>query len=422
MPARLFSIIKNSLLHVLLTLLIAFFLLGCSASGPGPVRVGILHSLSGTMAGSERPVVDAALFAIQELNEKGGVLGRRIEPVVADGKSDTAVFVSEAERLIRDEGVAAIFGVWTSAHRKAVKNIVEEYDSLLFYPLQYEGIEQSRNIIYLGPTPNQQIIPAVEWCYRFIGPRMFLVGSDYVFPRIANIIIRDELAEFGVDAVGEEYVPLGSVDFETVVQKILTSKPDVILNTLNGDSNRAFFAALEAAGIRANVTPVMSFSVGESELRKLGITQLAGNYSAWSYFQSIDSSTNRGFLERFQSRFARDNVIGDPMQASYMGVHLWAKAVESAGSFKPGDVKPAMYDKSFSTARGTVRIDSLNQHLWQIARIGRFRKDGQFEIIWESDILPPVNYPATRARTAWEKLLQELYRGWGGSWISPKKR
>ena len=421
MPARLFSNVKNGLSRVSLNLLVVFFLLGCSASDPGPVRVGILHSLSGTMAGSETPLVEATLYAIQELNEKGGVLGRRIEPVVADGKSDTAVFVSEAERLIRDEGVAAIFGVWTSAHRKAVKDVVEEYDSLLFYPLQYEGIEQSQNIIYLGPTPNQQIIPAVEWCYRFIGPRMFLVGSDYIFPRIARQSRGPPLVVIGVDAVGEEYVPLGSVDFETVVQKILASKPDVILNTVNGDSNRAFFAALEAAGIGVDMAPVMSFSIGEPEFRKLGITRLAGNYSAWSYFQSIDSSTNRGFLERFRSRFARDNIIGDPMQAAYMGVRLWARAVENSGSFKPGDVKPAMFEKSISTARGMVRVDSSNQHLWQIARIGRFGKDGRFEIVWESDVLPPVNYPASRERTAWEKLLQDLYRGWGGSWISPEK-
>jgi urea transport system substrate-binding protein len=400
--------------------LLAFFLsYGCMQSDPDPVRIGILHSLSGNMAGSESALVDAALFAIEELNESGGILGRTIEPLVADGKSDALTFRTEAERLIREERVSVIFGTWTSEHRKAVKSVVEEHGSLLFYPLQYEGLEQSPNIVYVGSTPNQQIIPAVEWCHRFIGPRMFLVGSDYVFPRIANAIIRDELAEFGVDAAGEEYVPLGGTDFDSVVQKILQTKPDVILNTVNGDSNQAFFRSLREAGISSEVIPVMSFSIGEPELQSLGADELAGNFSAWSYFQSIDTSINRDFLHAFQSRFGRERAVGDPMEASYLAVHLWAGAVKSSGSVDPEVVKAAMYGKTFSAPRGTVRVDGSNQHVWQVARIGRLRADGQFEIVWESGILPPVNFPASRERFEWEQLLERLYEAWGGNWASP---
>lgn len=404
---------------VFCTLLTIFLLSGCKQHDPEPVRVGILHSLSGTMADSESALVDAALLAIEEINESGGVLGRTIDPVVADGKSDRFTFASEAQRLIREEGVSALFGTWTSEHRKAVKSVVEENDTLLFYPLQYEGLEQSPNIVYLGATPNQQIIPAVEWCHRFIGPRMFLVGSDYVFPRIANTIIRDELAEFGVDAVGEEYVPLGGANFDLVVQKILQARPDLILNTVNGDSNQAFFGALRKAGISPDVIPVMSFSIGEPELQSLGAEGLAGNYSAWSYFQSIDTSTNRDFLDAFQSLFGLGRVVGDPMEATYLGVHLWASAVKSSGSVDTEDVKSAMYSRTFSAARGTVRVDGHNQHMWQVARIGRLKEDGQFEIVWESDILPPANFPASREQSEWEQLLDSLYQSWGRNWANP---
>lgn len=401
------------------TLLTIFLSIGCTQHEPEPVRVGILHSLSGTMAESESSLVDSALFAIEEINESGGVLGRKIDPVVVDGKSDRSTFASEAERLIRDESVSVLFGTWTSEHRKAVKSVVEENDALLFYPLQYEGLEQSPNIVYLGSTPNQQIIPAVEWCHRFIGPRMFLIGSDYVFPRIANAIISDELAEFGVDPVGEEYVPLGGTNFDMIVQKILQARPDVILNTVNGDSNQALFGALRKAGISSEVIPVMSFSIGEPEIQRLGPEELAGNYSAWSYFQSIDTSINRDFLDAFQSRSGADLVIGDPMEATHLGVHLWASAVENSGSVDPEDVRLAMHGKNFSSARGSVRVDGNNQHLWQAARIGRVKEDGQFEIVWESDILPPVNFPASRERSEWEQLLESLYEAWGRNSASP---
>jgi urea transport system substrate-binding protein len=416
MAKRLSQLIEFTVPRALLGIIVVLSLGSCVSREPEPVRVGILHSLSGAMASSESALVDAAMLAIEELNASGGVLGRRIEAVVADGKSDKSVFASEAERLIQEDGVAVLFGVWTSEHRKAVKNVVEANGSLLFYPLQYEGIEQSPNIVYLGATPNQQIIPAVEWSYRFLGDRMFLVGSDYVFPRVANAIIRDKLAAFGTEPVGEEYVPLGSMTFGPVIEKIRNARPDVILNSINGDGNQAFFRALAAAGISADDIPVMSFSIGETEVQALGAGDLSGHYSAWSYFQSVDTSANRKFLSAFRARFGADRVVGDPMEATYTGIHLWASAVLDSGSVAVDRVKPALFGKNFSVARGAVRVDPANQHLWQPARIGRLRSDGQFEIVWEKEFLAPVNYPVSRDRAEWEGLLADLYRSWGGNW------
>ena len=409
----------STIRSVLCTLLVCLLLTACSGPEQEPVRIGILHSQSGTMASSESALIDAALLAIEELNAAGGVLGRPLESVLADGQSDSDAFMAEAERLIVEEKVAAVFGTWTSEHRKAVKDVVEDHNALLFYPLQYEGLEQSPNIVYLGPTPNQQIIPAVEWCHRFLGPRMFLVGSDYVFPRVANAIVKDELAEFGVDPVGERYVPLGGTDFKAVVQDILAARPDVILNMINGDSNAAFFRELRNAGISPEEIPVMSFSVGESELQGLGAEDLSGNYSAWSYFQSIDTAVNRKFVQAFTSRYGEGRVIGDPMEATHAGIHLWASAVESSGSLELERVKPALYGRTSTAARGAVRVDGKNQHLWQVARIGRLQGNGQFDIVWESGILPPVNFPASRERHEWQELLDGLYREWGGNWASP---
>ena len=225
--------------------------------------MGVLHSLSGTMAISEKSVVDATLLAIGEINEQGGLLGRKIEPVVADGKSDWPTFASEAERLIAQEEVSTVFGCWTSASRKTVKPVFEKHDHLLFYPVQYEGLEACPNIVYTGAAPNQQIIPAVRWCFEHLGRKFFLVGSDYVFPRTANEIIRDQLRSLHGEIVGEQYILLGSEDVQDAVQSIVAAKPDVILNTINGDTNVAFFRELRAAGITPEKIPTMSFSIAD---------------------------------------------------------------------------------------------------------------------------------------------------------------
>ncbi|NGN64958.1 urea ABC transporter substrate-binding protein [Streptomyces sp. A7024] len=385
-----------------------------------PIRVGILHSFTGTIAISERSVVDAELLAIKEINEAGGVLGRRVEPVQADGRSDPAVFARRADRLLARDRVPVIFGCWTSASRRSVVPVVEHREGLLFYPVQYEGVEQSDNVVYLGAAPNQQIIPAAEWFFDNRGPRFFLVGSDYVFPRVANAVIKDALAGLGGKVVGEAYRRLGSQDMAAVVRQIKRSKPDVILNTLNGDSNVPFFRELRKAGVDPNRTPVVSTSIAEDEVRHLDPGTLAGNYAVWNYFQSVDTPANRRFVAAFKRAYGRDRVTDDPIEAGYTGVHLWARAAEAAGTTDPAAVRAAARGLRFAAPEGQVWLDERNQHLWKPVRIGKLRRDGGFDVVWESEgVVHPVPYPPYRTPSSWRALLTRLYEGWGGQWAAP---
>jgi len=387
-----------------------------------PIKVGVLHSITGTMAISETSVADATLLAIEEINQRGGVLGRLIEPVIVDGKSDWGTFAREAERLITKEAVSVVFGCWTSASRKTVKPIFEKYDHLLFYPVQYEGLEQSPNIIYTGAAPNQQIIPAVKWVFDHLGKRIFLVASDYVFPRSANAIIKDQTAALRGTIVGEEYILLGSSDVKKVVQKIIKEKPSVILNTINGDSNVAFFRELRAAGITPDQIPTLSFSIAEDELRSLGAGQMVGDYAAWNYFQTVASKENSEFVKRFKKRYGAHRVTDDPMEAGYFGVYLWAQAVKEAGDDQVMAVRKALPNQSFNAPGGVVYVDADNQHTWKTVRIGKIRNDGQFDIVWSSEKpVRPVPYPVYRSKLEWDQFLQHLYTGWGNQWSNPGK-
>ena len=374
---------------------------GADRSSP-PIRIGILHSLSGTMAISEQSLVDAARMAIDEINQRGGVLGRQLEPIIEDGESDWPTFARKAEKLIVEDKVASVFGCWTSASRKSVLPVFTKHNHLLWYPVQYEGQESSPNIIYTGAAPNQQITPAVAWCRRVFGTRMFLVGSDYIFPRTANEIIKLRLAGFGATPLGEEYRRLGSQDFDEIVAKIKESKPDVVLNTINGDSNRAFFQALRAADTGHPPIPVMSFSFAEDELRHIGVELTAGHYCSWNYFQSIDTPANRRFVREFRNRYGADRVTDDPIEAAYFQVHLFAKAVEKAGNTDVNAIRRAARGLIFAAPGGLVRIDPRNQHTWKVSRIGRIQRNGQFKIVWSSeDPLPPRPFlPETFLATA----------------------
>lgn len=408
--------------------------MGCDgrpAKGERVVKVGVLHSQTGTMADSEKPVLDATLMAIDEINKKGIIPGVKVEPVVVDGASDPATFARRAEELIRDEEVVAIFGCWTSASRKAVKPIVEKYNNLLFYPVQYEGIESSPNIVYLGAAPNQQIIPAVFWAKQQLGAeRFYLVGSDYVFPRAANTIIRDQLKAFGLEPVAEEYVPLGSNEVEALVADILATKPDIIINTLNGSTNKAFFQALRDVGITPDTIPTLSFSIGENELQKIGFRNMAGDYAAWNYFQSIESPQNKAWVTAFKERYGEDRNTSDPMEAAWVGVHLWAQAARAASpgqgrglllpSCEPGEVSDYIANQSFRGPGGLVFIHPDNQHLYKIARIGQIEPGGQFHIVWSSDVaVRPHPFPIFRREEAWRDYINGLNRSWGGAWTAP---
>jgi urea transport system substrate-binding protein len=393
---------------------------GPAALGP-PVRVGVLHSLSGTMADSEAPVVDAVTLAVEQLNAKGGVLGRPIEVVIADGRSDPAVFAREAERLIDQEHVVTVFGCWTSASRRTVVPLFEARDHLLIYPVQYEGIEQSPAVIYTGSAPNQQILPAVEWAYTTLGKRrFFLVGSDYVFPHAANAIVRDTLRALGAEVVGEAYIPYGSSRTHTVVEEIVEARPDIILNTINGSTNISFFHELRQAGVRSEQVPTLSFSVGEEQLRRMDIADLVGDYAAWTYFQSIDTPENKEFLRAFHARFGKQRVVTDPMEAAYVGVELWAKAVEEAKSVVPREIRNAMRNQRMLSPGGEVRVDADSQHLWLTPRIGRVRDDGHFEVVWTAAAPEaPEPYPPSRTAADWKAFLHDLQREWKGQWTAP---
>lgn len=384
-----------------------------------PIKVGILHSLSGTMAISEKSVVDATLMAIAEINDNGGILGRKIQPILVDGKSDWQIFAKEAEHLITEDKVVTVFGCWTSASRKTVKPIFEKYNHLLIYPVQYEGIEASPNIVYTGAAPNQQIIPAVKWAFDNLGKRFFLVGSDYIFPRTANAIIKDQVTALQGQIVGEEYIVLGSNQVENIINKIIDNQPQVILNTINGDSNIAFFKALRKAGITSDKIPTISFSIAEAELKSLTHQDVVGDYAVWNYFQSINSPKNSQFVENFKKKYGKNRVTSDPIEAGYFGVYLWAQAVQEAGTDDVNIIREYIKDQSFQSPGGVVYIDANNQHTWKTVRVGKIQSDGQFKIVWNSGKpIRPVPYPISRSKTEWESFIDNLYRGWNKNWAN----
>ncbi|CAG0123825.1 Aliphatic amidase expression-regulating protein [Rhodocyclaceae bacterium] len=392
-------------LSALALLLIASIALFMFKPAPEPIKVGVLHSLTGTMAESEKPLVDALQFAFEEINAKGGLLGRTVQPVVADCRSDAAVCAREAERLIADEHVSALFGCWTSTCRKAVKPVVERHKHLLFYSMQYEGMEFSPNIVYLGATPNQQIIPAVRWALDNLGKTFYLVGSDYVFPRTANLIIKDLIESQGGTILGERYLPLGGKEMASIIDDLLKVKPAVVLNTLNGESNWAFFSAFQRAGLSAQTMPVFSFSLAEAGLLAQS-PEVAGHYAAWSYFQSLPGEDNQAFITAFRHRFGASRIVNYPMEFSYIAVHLWKQAVLEARSVNPDAVNHAVLRQSMRSPGGIVAIDATTRHAWKMMRIGRTRSDGLFDIVWESSrLIGPEPYPSYRTRENWERML-----------------
>ncbi|MGF7047355.1 urea transport system substrate-binding protein [Paenibacillus sp. DS2015] len=350
----------------------------------GEIKVGILHSQSGTMAISEVSVIDAEVMAIEEINAAGGVLGKQIVPVLEDGASDWPTFAEKARKLISEDKVATVFGGWTSASRKAMLPVFEELNGLLWYPVQYEGLESSPNIFYTGATTNQQIVPSVSWLLENRGTKFYLLGSDYVFPRTANLIIKEQLKAEGGELVGEEYTPLGHTDYSTIISKIKEAKPDVVYNTLNGDSNVAFFKQLKDAGITAQDLTTLSVSVAEEEIRGIGVDVLEGHLTAWNYYQTTDTPMNTTFVANYKKKYGDNRVTADPIEAGYTAVYLWAAAVEKAGSIDVDKVKEAAKELEWDAPEGKVKIDGETQHIYKTVRIGEVQADGQFKELWNS--------------------------------------
>ena len=370
----------------------------CKPEDEKIVKIGLLHSTTGSMAFSEQYVLNAELMAIDEINKSGGVLGCQIEAIQENGESDASVFAQKAEKLISENNVVSIFGCWTSDSRKAVKNVVEDHYSLLWYPVQYEGMEASPNIIYLGACPNQQVVPAIDYCVENFGKRVYLLGSDYSFPQIANKIIKAQLKELGAVCVGEKYVPMGDTQFTAIIREIKEINPDVIINTLNGDSNISFFTQFHDLGLTAEDFPVMSFSIAENEIAEIGPDLIQGHYVAWNYFETMETSKNTRFVSDYKQMFGTDHHVGDPVEAAYLAVYLWAAACEKAGTFDIESVRIASKDLSFIGPEGMVTIEDSNQHLCKVARIGRIKEDGQISQIWSSnDPVRPDPYLSTYA-------------------------
>lgn len=398
----------RSVLLLLLAVALAGVVLSARRPAAEPIRIGVIHALSGVMADSERGLVDALQLAVDELNAQGGLLGRPVEIRLADSRSDWTRAALEAGRLIRDEKVSALFACWTSSCRQAVRPVVESERHLMFYPLQYEGMEMSPHIVYMGAAPNQQIIPGARWALDRFGRRVYLLGSDYLFPRAANLLIRDLVSAGDGSIVGERYLPMTANDFSAVVEDIRRQAPDVVLNTLNGEGNRHFFAALAAAGLGR--TPVVSFSVAEPELQLLvGEHFHPEHYAVWGYFQSLGGAANQRFVTRFRQRFGAERVLSDPLLSSHEAVRLWAAAVRETGSTDPEQVNRALGRINLAGPAGIVAVDTATRHSWRRVYVGKAGRDGQFVVTEISEApVRPAPFPPYRSRAEWHERLRPL--------------
>ena len=365
------------------------------------IKVGVLHSLSGTMAISETVLKDTVLMAIDDINAKGGVMGKKLEPVVVDPASNWPLFAEKAKQLITQDKVAVVFGCWTSVSRKSVLPVFEQNNGLLFYPVQYEGEELSKNVFYTGAAPNQQAIPAVEYLMSKEGggaKRFVLLGTDYVYPRTTNKILRAFLKSKGVkdSDIMETYTPFGHSDYQTIVadvKKFSTGGKTAVISTINGDSNVPFYKELGNAGLKAKDVPVVAFSVGEEELRGVDTKPLVGHLAAWNYFMSVKNPTNTAFIKQWSDYAKAKNIAGhkdkpltnDPMEATWVGIHMWKQAVEKAKSTDTDKVIAAMAGQTFTAPDGfSVKMDEKNHHLHKPVMVGEIKADGQFSVVWKT--------------------------------------
>ncbi|PAY24232.1 urea ABC transporter substrate-binding protein [Dietzia natronolimnaea] len=357
----------------------------CVDTSGDTIKVGAINSMSGATAINETVIGDSIALAVEQINADGGVLGKQLDLIREDGASEPTVFAEKAEKLIGSDCVATVFGGYTSASRKAMLPVFETNDALLYYGQQYEGLESSPNIFYTGATTNQQIVPALDYLKEEGVESLYLVGSDYVFPHTANRIVREYAEANGIEILGEDYTPLGSTDFSTIINKIRTADADAVFNVVVGDSLVAFFREFANAGLTSDQMPVISMCVGEEEVRSIGTQNVEGHLASWNYYQTIDSPENTEFVEQFKERFGETRVTSDPMESAYTGVYLWKAMVEKAGSFDVGAVRDAADGVSVTAPSGEVTVDGENHHITKTARVGEIRGDGLIYTVWESD-------------------------------------
>ncbi len=380
---------------------VALATLGAAAHAADTIKVGILHSLSGTMAISETALKETALMTIDQINKAGGVMGKKLEPVVVDPASNWPLFAEKARQLISQDKVAVVFGCWTSVSRKSVNPVFKELNSLLFYPVQYEGEELEKNVFYTGAAPNQQAIPATEYLMSKEGggaKRFVLLGTDYVYPRTTNKILRAFLKSKGVAEadIMEDYTPFGHSDYQTIIAKIKKfaseGKKTAVISTINGDSNVPFYKELGNAGLKATDVPVVAFSVGEEELRGVDTKPLVGHLASWNYFMSLKNGENDKFIKMYKDWAKKQKlpnadkvVTNDPMEATYIGIHMWKQAVEKAKSTDTDKVIAAMAGQTFKAPSGIMsKMDEKNHHLHKSVFIGEVKADGQFNVVWKT--------------------------------------
>ncbi|MGB3482120.1 MAG: urea ABC transporter substrate-binding protein [Mycobacterium sp.] len=371
---------------------------GCTDTSGETVTVGSINSLSGGLAVSESVIHDAIAMAVDEINDGGGVLGKQLKLLSEDGASDPTVFAEKAQKLVNSDCVAAVFGGYTSASRKAMLPVFEDANALLYYGQQYEGLESSPNIYYTGATTNQQIIPALDYLKEQGVKSLYLVGSDYVFPRTSNAIVKAYAEANGIEILGEDYVPLDSTNFATIVNKIRTADADAIFNVVVGASLTSFFREYNSAGLNPEVMPVMSMCVGEEEVKSIGADTLLGQLSSWNYYETLDTPANTEFVADFKAKYGSDRVTSDPMESAYTGVYLWKASVEKADSFEVADIQNVAGGVTVDAPEGSVTIDGENQHVTKTARIGKVAPNGLIDQVWESPqpITPDpflTNYP-----------------------------
>lgn len=390
-----------------------------------PVYVGVVHSQTGTMASAEGGVLQMTLAAINYVNQRGGVLGRPVKAVVMDGASDEQEFARAVDELIINEDVVAIFGGWTSASRRAMLPIIEQHNSLLFYPVQYEGLEESRHVVYTGTTPNQQLNLAMTWMLEHFGSRVLLVGSDYIFPRVENTIAQLLLKRLGAQVCGEYYIKLGSASIDGLANLMNECKPDFIINTVNGSDNLSLFRLLRQDG--ANV-PVMSLSVDEQQLQQLimalGERVAEEHYVAASYLSAINSPENQVFKMKVAGLMTSQQLdvryLSAAMKSAWDGVLLWAQAVNASSELAGEQVVHAIEGMSLETATGPVTVDPFNRHLWQPVYIGKAQTDGQFTVQWQTtSLVEPEPWPLGLPKHAWQRIVQSWYEIWGQQWQAP---
>lgn len=380
------------------------------------ITIGVLHSQTGFMQELERGVIQTTLLAVSEINNNGGILDHHLTVELADGQSDDAIFAAQAHRLIEQSKVVSIFGCSTSSSRRLVKPIVEARQNLLVYPFQYEGIEQSNSIAYVGPAPNQQAIPAVQWLYNRGHRRFFLVGSDYIYPHVTNRLIREKLAQWRAEVTDEHYIRLAGGCFDAVAERIAAEQPDSVISTLVGfDNNYRFFKALHQAGVATKQTTLLSLVLSENDLAAIPLKYVEGVYTTYSYFQNIDDPINEEFVRKFKHVFGSAQRIGGYMESAYTGVQLWAKAAQKAGCFAPDAIMQAMRGLSHYAPGGMVYFDEENNHVWRHIRIAQVGLDGEFHVLWNSDnLVKPEPYPSQTGD--WDAYLEQVRAQWQGQW------